>query len=104
MAKKQADMILQNFDQARSYLEQTLEREAEEKIANNSRKQEEVRQKIERYNQAINSFNACLTALGLQKNNLPVIGDQELEIIPEIVNHSSNGHGEILSNEVINLV
>jgi len=90
MAKKQADTILQQFNQARSYLEQTLEQEAAEKIANNARKQEEIHQKIEDYNQAINSLNTCLTAMGLQKNNLPVIGEQELEIVPEVVNHSSN--------------
>jgi AAA15 family ATPase/GTPase len=90
MAKKQADTILQQFNQARSYLEQTLEQEAAEKIANNARKQEEIHQKIEDYNQAINSLNTCLTAMGLQKNHLPVIGEQELEIVPEVVNHSSN--------------
>ena len=90
MAKKQADTILQQFNQARSYLEQTLEQEAAEKIANNAHKQEEINQKIENYNQAINSLNTCLTAMGLQKNHLPVIGEQELEIAPEVVNHSSN--------------
>jgi hypothetical protein len=104
MAKKQADTILQQYDQARFYLEQTLEQEASEKIANNARKQEEVQQKIERYNQAINSLNACLSAMSLQKNHLPIIGEQELEIIPEIVNHSSNGYGEIISDEVITLI
>ncbi|GCL46349.1 dynamin-like GTPase family protein [Microcystis aeruginosa] len=90
MAKKQADTILQQFNQARSYLEQTLEQEAAEKIANNAHKQQEIHQKIEDYNQAINSLNTCLTAMGLQKNHLPVIGEQELEIVPEVVNHSSN--------------
>jgi hypothetical protein len=41
--------------------------------------------------------------MGLQKNNLPVIGEQELEIIPEVIHHSGNGHREIFSHDVITL-
>ena len=52
-AEKQADDILQQYNHARTYLEQTLEQEAEEKIASNRRLISEVEQKIEAYNQAV---------------------------------------------------
>jgi len=46
MAKKQAATILQQFNQARSYLEQTLEQEAAEKIANNARNRKKLTKKL----------------------------------------------------------
>ena len=52
MAKKQADEILQQYDQARLYLEQTLAKEAEEKIFRNARSQEKIRQKIEKFQES----------------------------------------------------
>uniref|UniRef100_UPI0005642580 hypothetical protein n=1 Tax=Microcystis aeruginosa TaxID=1126 RepID=UPI0005642580 len=70
---------------SKPYLEQTLEQEAAEKIANNAHKQEEINQKIENYSQAINSLNTCLTAMGLQKNHLPVIGEQELGLAEKVI-------------------
>ncbi|AUB40902.1 Replication fork clamp-binding protein CrfC [Nostoc flagelliforme CCNUN1] len=75
MADQQADEILQQYPQARAYLEKTLEQEAEEKIANNRRLLNIVEQNIAVYNSAASSINTCLQAMQLSDNLLPVIGD-----------------------------
>ncbi|GET42168.1 dynamin-like GTPase family protein [Microseira wollei] len=74
MAENQADDILQQYNQARAYLEQTLEKEAEEKISRNRRLLSEVEQKIAVYNEAVAGINNCLEAMQLYERQLPVIG------------------------------
>jgi replication fork clamp-binding protein CrfC len=88
MAEKQADEILQQYDVARSYLQQTLEKEAEEKIARNSRLQGTVKGKIDVYNEAISAINECLKAMQLYQ--LPLITQEEFSaqsesIKPEVI-------------------
>jgi hypothetical protein len=95
MADEQADAILQQYNQARAYLEQTLEKEAEEKIKNNRRLQDDVEQKIEAYNQAVSGINGCLQGMLLNRHQLPVIGESDLIAIPVPV--ESNGF-DISSN------
>ncbi|MCC5628075.1 dynamin-like GTPase family protein [Nostoc sphaeroides CHAB 2801] len=75
MADQQADEILQQYPQARAYLEKTLEQEAEEKIANNRRLLSVVEENIAAYNSAASSINSCLQTMQLYDNLLPVIGD-----------------------------
>ncbi|MCC5665370.1 dynamin-like GTPase family protein [Nostoc sp. CHAB 5784] len=75
MANQQADEILQQYPQARAYLEKTLEQEAEEKIANNRRLLNVVEENIAAYNSAASSINTCLQAMQLYDNFLPVIGE-----------------------------
>jgi hypothetical protein len=53
-------------------LEKTLEQEAEEKIARNSRLQAEIQQKIDLYQQSIEGINDCLKAMQIA-DQLPVI-------------------------------
>jgi len=72
--EQQADTILQQYNHARAYLEQTLEKEAEDKIANNRQLQSQVGQNIEAYNQAVAGINNCLRAMQLSEHLLPVIG------------------------------
>jgi len=76
-AEVQADEILQQYTQARAYLEQTLEKEAEEKILRNQRLLSEVEQKIEAYNYAIARINSCFEAMGLYENKLAAIGQTD---------------------------
>ncbi|MFM7438918.1 MAG: hypothetical protein ACKO2V_09990 [Snowella sp.] len=83
MAEKQADEILQQYDVARSYLQQTLEKEAEEKIARNSRLQGTVKGKIDAYNEAISAINECLNAMQLYQ--LPLITQEEFSVQSEII-------------------
>ena len=74
MAERQTDEILQQYNHARSYLEQSLEKEAEEKIRRNEQKQAEIMDKIAVYNQAVAGINSCLQAMQLTEHLLPVIG------------------------------
>jgi replication fork clamp-binding protein CrfC len=83
-AEKQAYEILQQYNQARAYLEQTLEKEAEEKISRNQRLLSEVEQKIDSYNQAIAGINNCLQAMQLYEHQMPVIA--EGDVIPVSLN------------------
>ena len=83
MAEKQADEILQQYDVARSYLQQTLEKEAEEKIALNSRLQGTVKGKIDVYNEAISAINECLKAMQLYQ--LPLITQEEFSVQSESI-------------------
>jgi hypothetical protein len=53
-------------------LEKTLEQEAEEKIARNSRLQAEIQQKIDLYQQSIEGINDCLKAMQIA-DQLPLI-------------------------------
>lgn len=75
MADKQADEILQQYPQARAYLEKTLEQEAEEKIANNRQLLNAVKENIIAYNSAVSNINSCLQSMQLYNNLLPIIGD-----------------------------
>ncbi|MEA5602420.1 dynamin-like GTPase family protein [Nostoc sp. UHCC 0252] len=75
MADQQADEILQQYPQARAYLEKTLQQEAEEKIANNQRLLSVVEENIAAYNSAASSINSCLQSMQLYDHLLPVIDD-----------------------------
>jgi replication fork clamp-binding protein CrfC len=78
MGEKQADEILQQYPQARAYLEKTLQQEAEEKIANNQRLLSQVEGKIAEYNTAVAGINGCLQAMQLYEHLLPIIGEEEV--------------------------
>ncbi|WP_414542907.1 dynamin family protein [Nostoc sp. CCY0012] len=78
MADKQADDILQQYTQARAYLEQSLQQEAEEKILHNQHLLGAVEQKIQTYNTAVSHINSCLQAMQLYDHLLPVIGNEEV--------------------------
>ncbi len=81
LAEKQGNEILQQYNNARTYLEKTLEKEAEEKIAGNVRAQKEVESKIADYNQAVCGINNCLQAMQLHSHSLPVINDADFKSI-----------------------
>ncbi|WP_445633271.1 Dynamin family protein [Nostoc sp. DSM 114161] len=87
MAEQQADDILQQYPQARAYLEKTLEQEAEAKIAANRRLLNVLEANIETYNSAASSINLCLQAMQLSDHFLPVIGDVEFNLTPELLNN-----------------
>jgi replication fork clamp-binding protein CrfC len=79
-AEKQADEILQQYDRARAYLAQTLEKEAQSKIDNNRRLQGDIKQNIDAYNAAVSNINACLEAMQLSRKKLPVISESDLSL------------------------
>ncbi|AGF51505.1 slr0869 [Synechocystis sp. PCC 6803] len=84
MAEEQAQIILEQYDVARKYREQTLEQDAEEKIARNSRLQSEIKQKIDLYQTSIVSINECLKAMQIFEQ-LPVITESDITKQAEIV-------------------
>ncbi|MDB9313419.1 dynamin-like GTPase family protein [Spirulina sp. CS-785/01] len=77
MAEKHADDILQQYDRARANLEQSLQREAEEKIAKNRQLQDDIEGSIEQYNESIQGINSCLEAMMLYEKQLPIIGEND---------------------------
>ena len=77
-AEKQTDEILQQYNLARLYLEQTLEQEAEEKIQRNQLSLATVQSNVEIYNQAVTGINSCLQAMQLTEHILPVIDQVDL--------------------------
>jgi replication fork clamp-binding protein CrfC len=83
-ADKQADEILQQYDRARAYLAQTLEKEAQAKIDNNQRLQGDIKQNIDVYNAAVSSINACLEAMQLSRKRLPIISESDLSVLPTV--------------------
>jgi replication fork clamp-binding protein CrfC len=83
-AVEQADRILQQYDPARAYLAQVLDKEAEEKIRKNQREQADVDQKIAIYNQAVSGINAHLETMQLDRKKLPAISETELTIVPPV--------------------
>jgi replication fork clamp-binding protein CrfC len=99
MADKQADDILQQYPDARAYLEQTLALEAEEKIERNRRLLSAFEQKVAEYNSAISAINSCLQAMQLYDYLLPIIGQSNTEVVD--VKISDNGAVE-LNRAVIN--
>ncbi len=86
-SEKQADEILQQYNSARVYLEQTLEQEAEEKITNNRRLLSEVEQQIEAYNQVVSTINNDLQSMHLHEHILPVIGNSDFVHVSTEVEH-----------------
>lgn len=83
IAEKQADEIMQQYNQARAYLEQSLEQEAAEKIEANERYKMLVEAKIDEYNKAVSAINNCLSAMQLYERQLPVVAASDLLVIGE---------------------
>jgi hypothetical protein len=81
-AEKQGDEILQQYDRARAYLAQTLEKEAQAKIDNNRRLQGDIKQNIDAYNAAVSNINACLEVMQLSRKKLPIISESDLSVAP----------------------
>jgi len=86
LVKQQEEMILQQYNRARSHLEKTLEREAQEQLDSNQIQLQEVQGKIADYNEVVSGINSCLQAMLLDRYQLPLANLQEpieVEIIDE---------------------
>ncbi|MFM7888387.1 MAG: dynamin family protein, partial [Pseudanabaena sp.] len=79
-ADKQADEILQQYEHARDYLAQTLEKEAQVKLDKNRILQVAVEKNIATYNEAVSGINQCLEVLDLSRKKLPIISDSDLSV------------------------
>ncbi|WP_293066777.1 hypothetical protein [Okeania sp. SIO2B3] len=64
---------MQQYNQAREYLEKSLDTEAGDKIQRNLRLQTEVEEKMGIYNQVVSNINSCLWTMLLNERQLPII-------------------------------
>lgn len=60
MAEKFGDESLLMYDKKRDFLDNTLETEAEEKVANNNLLLDTIFEKIAVFNQSVFAINGCL--------------------------------------------
>lgn len=78
-AKHQSGAIFSQYEMARANLAKTLEQEAEEKLEDNHKLQEQIKQKIDAYNDSVIAINDCLVAMGLGRGKLPDIKDTDFD-------------------------
>jgi replication fork clamp-binding protein CrfC len=101
--EKQSNAILQQYDNARDYLAQTLEKEAQVKLDKNRSLQVAVEKNIAIYNEAVSGINQCLEALDLSRKNLPIISETDLlipTVISDVIDAESFVVDEIIDSEV----
>jgi hypothetical protein len=72
-ADQLADNILQQYDRARSYLQQTLEQEAQETLAKNRQLAAGLQEKVDQFNQSVSRINHCLQSVQLFDQQLPCL-------------------------------
>jgi hypothetical protein len=99
-AEQQSDTILQQYDHARDYLAQTLEKEAQVKLDKNRSLQLAVEKNIATYNDAVSGINQCLEAMDLSRKKLPSISESDLlvaTVVPDVIDAES-----FIIDEVIN--
>jgi chromosome condensin MukBEF ATPase and DNA-binding subunit MukB len=89
--KQQEEMILQQYNRARSHLEKTLEREAQEQLDSNQIQLQEVQDKMAAYNEVVSGINSCLQAMLLDRYQLPLANLQEPIIEVEIIEEVEDG-------------
>ena len=99
LVKQQEEMILQQYNRARSHLEKTLEREAQEQLDSNQVQLQEVQEKMADYNEVVSGINSCLQAMLLDRYQLPLANLQEPIIDVEPV---EAGDGELA--EVVEMI
>ena len=91
-AENQSNAILQQYDHARDYLAQTLQKEAQVKLDKNRGLQVAVEKNIATYNEAISCINQCLEAMDLSRKRLPIISESDLSmttVISDVIDAES---------------
>lgn len=72
------ETILQQYTKARSHLETTLEKEAQEQLTTTQNKQVELHTQVQAYNDAVRSINTCFQEMQVDRYQLPLV---------EMINH-----------------
>jgi len=67
------ETILQQYTKARTHLESTLEKEAEEQLTKTQRQQIELQAQIHAYNNSVRSINSCLQEMQVDRYQLPLV-------------------------------
>lgn len=73
VAAEYEDVILQQYTIARHHLEKTIEKEAQEQIAQLAEQKVALQEKILIYNQAVEAIDACLQSMGCDRYQLPIV-------------------------------
>ncbi len=100
-AEKQSNAILQQYDNARDYLAQTLEKEAQVKLDKNRSLQLAIEQNIATYNDAISGINQCLEMMDLSRKRLPIVSESDLSVVTvvaDVIDADSFVVGEIIDS------
>ena len=72
-ANEQVELILQQYDQARTHLAKILEKEAADKIRQQQRVQAQLKEQIDAFNEAIAGLNSCIEQMKIDRNPLMAI-------------------------------
>ncbi|MBD2256551.1 dynamin family protein [Pseudanabaena sp. FACHB-2040] len=94
-AQAQADSLLHEYDHARAYLAQTLDKEAAEKVIQNQRLKVEIQTKVELLNEAISGINACLEVHQLDRKKLSLISRDDLVVTTSDEDDLEASHAEL---------
>jgi len=89
MAENKRQLIWQQSARARANKRQAIEKDAQAKIDERSRKLGEVEVKIADYNQAVAGINSCLEAMKLDDYKLPTIPEDNSTTTPFFVDVNS---------------
>jgi predicted RNA-binding protein with RPS1 domain len=89
MAENKRQLIWQQSARARTNKRQAIEKEAQAKIDERSRKLREVEVKIADYNQAVAGINSCLEAMKLDDYKLPTIPEDHSSATPVFIDVNS---------------
>jgi len=89
MAENKRQLIWQQSARARANKRQAIEKDAQAKIDERSRKLGEVEVKIADYNQAVAGINSCLEAMKLDDYKLPTIPEDNSSTTPFFVDVNS---------------
>jgi len=73
VAVEYEEVILQQYTVARSHLEKTIEKEAQEQLLNLAAEQAALREQITTYNEAVGAIDACLQSMGCDRYQLPIV-------------------------------
>lgn len=101
-AEKQSNAILQQYDHARDYLAQTLQKEAQVKLDKNRSLQVAIEKNIATYNEAILGINQCLEVMDLSRKKLPAISESDLSmttVIADVIDAESVVIDEAIDSE-----
>ena len=73
VAVEYEEVILQQYTVARSHLEKTIEKEAQEQLLNLATEQAALREQITTYNEAVRAIDTCLQSMGCDRYQLPIV-------------------------------
>ncbi|MEB3294156.1 MAG: hypothetical protein VKJ24_13435 [Synechococcales bacterium] len=75
--RHQVEVIQEQYDQARQYLAAIVQKEAEEKLRENQRQLEVLRENMHLFNAAVTEVNVYLVEMGCDRHQLPLLDEEK---------------------------